>query len=177
MHIRQKCHELAVMAFLEGFGISAEFIIHFLPDPTKILLQILPMTMDLRKFREWQQLEGPDQNLVKRAHQRYGAFPLRLQAHSRGRLTSRFRRHRPPRTASWATPLEAAPAAILATATMSRKVLAAYATKEFDKLRQGQRSPSPGRRARCCCQRSGSRPRGGRRLTCHPSHHEARHRG
>ena len=93
LHIRQKRHELAVMPFLEGFGIGAEFIIHFLPDPIMILLQELPVTVDLRKFRQWQQLERPDQNLVERAHQRHGFHLVRRQARLRDRLTDRLRRH------------------------------------------------------------------------------------
>src|SRR5687767_9414553 len=109
------------MPFLEGFGIGAEFIIHFLPEPTKILLQILPMTMDLREFRQWQQLERPDQNLVERAHQRHGFDRVRLQARSRDRLTDRLRRHRIPRHFSWATPLDAAPRGYLARAYYASK--------------------------------------------------------
>ena len=54
LHKGQERHELAVMPFLEGIGIGAEFVIHFLPDTAGVLLEQLPMLMDLRTFLQRQ---------------------------------------------------------------------------------------------------------------------------
>ena len=47
LNIGKERHKLAIMPLLEGVGIGAEFIIHYLPDKDSILLGKFPMMMDL----------------------------------------------------------------------------------------------------------------------------------